>query len=198
MVGILSFGAYAPRLRLQRSAIVAAHAWYNPGLRALGRGERAMASWDEDSLTMAVEAARDCLGERDRHEVRRVVFASTSAPFADRQNAGVMKEALNLDDHVAALDVGGSQRAGTSALIDALLVAQGSGETVLCVASEQRATAPASELELLTGDAAASFLLGAGETAADRDAQRDRRFCRSFSRQRTRSRLQLGAALGAG
>lgn len=167
MVGILSFGAYVPRLRLQRATVAAAHAWYNPGLAGLARGERAMANWDEDALTMAVEAARDCLGARKRSDVARVVLASTSHPFTDRQNAGVLKEALNLSDHVASLDVSGSQRAGTSALIDALLVASATDDAVLCVASERRTTTPASDLELIAGDAAAGFLLGGGETVAD-------------------------------
>lgn len=166
MTGILSFGAYVPRLRLQRSAIGRAHAWFAPGLRGLARGERAMANWDEDSLTMAVEAARDCLGERDRSAVARVLFASTTAPFADRQNAGVVKEALNLSDDVASLDVGGSQRAGASALIDALLAAQAGGN-VLCIASERRLATPASELEMTSGDGAAAFLVGTGDTVAD-------------------------------
>ena len=43
--GILSFGAYLPRLRLQRKAIGAANAWFAPGLRGLAKGERAMANW---------------------------------------------------------------------------------------------------------------------------------------------------------
>src|SRR3970282_341863 len=64
-VGILSFGAYIPRLRLQRQAIAAANSWFNPGLRGLAKGERAMANWDEDAVTMAVEAARDCLAGFD-------------------------------------------------------------------------------------------------------------------------------------
>src|SRR5579872_2474952 len=115
MSGILAFGAYVPRLRLQRSAVAAAHAWFNPALKGLSRGERAFAAWDEDTITMGVEAARDCLSDLERSRVSRVVLASTSHPFADRQNSVVVKEALNLDDHTAAMDVGGSQRAGTSA-----------------------------------------------------------------------------------
>ena len=59
--GISSFGAYLPRLRLQRKAIAAANAWFNPSVAALGKGERTMANWDEDAVTMAVEAARDAL-----------------------------------------------------------------------------------------------------------------------------------------
>ncbi len=64
--GILSFGAYVPRARLQRKAIAAANAWFAPGLRGLAKGERAICNWDEDSITLGVEAARDCLAGFDR------------------------------------------------------------------------------------------------------------------------------------
>jgi hydroxymethylglutaryl-CoA synthase len=167
MVGIIAAGAYVPRLRLQRAAVAGAHAWFAPGLRALGKGERAMAAWDEDAVTMAVEAARDALEGLDRDRVARVVLASTSLPFVDRQNAGIVKEALNLPDGVGALDVGGSQRAATSALLDALHAARGGAGETLVLASEKRRVQPGSELELINGDAAAAFLVGEGETAAD-------------------------------
>src|SRR3546814_13512989 len=61
MSGILSIGAYVPLMRLQRAAVYEANKWFAPGLRGLARGERAIANWDEDVVTMAVEAARDCL-----------------------------------------------------------------------------------------------------------------------------------------
>ncbi|MDA0225529.1 MAG: 3-hydroxy-3-methylglutaryl CoA synthase, partial [Proteobacteria bacterium] len=72
--GILSFGAYLPRLRLQRKTVAAANAWFAPGLRGLGKGERAMAHWDEDAITMSVEAARDCLAGRDRATLGRLLL----------------------------------------------------------------------------------------------------------------------------
>ena len=71
MVGIAAWGAYAPRLRLSRKAVTEANAWVAPNLKAKGKGERSMANWDEDALTMAVEAARDadfvftCVGNDD-------------------------------------------------------------------------------------------------------------------------------------
>src|SRR3990172_1419039 len=95
-IGILSFGAYVPRLRLQRTAIAAANTWFNPGLRGLARGERAMANWDEDAVTMAVEAARDCLTGFDRGAVGSLYLASTTHPFDDRQNASIAAGALHL------------------------------------------------------------------------------------------------------
>ncbi|ATE64701.1 hydroxymethylglutaryl-CoA synthase family protein [Rhizorhabdus dicambivorans] len=166
MPGILAFGAYVPRLRLQRSAVVGAHSWFNPGLKGLGAGERSMCAWDEDTITMGVEASRDCLNGIDRTCVAKVVLASTSHPFSDRQNSVVLKEALNLPDTVGAIDVSGSQRAATSALLDGLhAVAGGAGET-LCVASEKRRARPGSELELIAGDGAAALLLGPGDGVA--------------------------------
>ena len=55
--GILAAGAYIPRLRLSRRAIVDANGWLNPALKSQAKGERAMCNWDEDSVTMAVEGA---------------------------------------------------------------------------------------------------------------------------------------------
>jgi len=59
--GILSVGAYIPRRRLQRAVIHQANSWFAPNMRGLARGEKAIVNWDEDSVTMAVDAGRDCL-----------------------------------------------------------------------------------------------------------------------------------------
>jgi 3-hydroxy-3-methylglutaryl CoA synthase len=163
MVGILSFGAYIPRLRLQRQAIAAANSWFNPALKAQAKGERAICNWDEDAVTMAVEAARDCLAGVDRSTVKSLQLASTSFPFRDRLNAGIVAEALSIANGVAALDVAATQRAGTSALMHALA---GGGPT-LVVASEKRRTKAAGPLELTTGDGAAALLVGNGPTVAE-------------------------------
>ena len=164
--GILSFGAYVPRKRLQRSVIYAANSWFAPGLRGLAKGEKAIGDWDEDSITMAVEAGRDALTGIDRAEVGSVSLASTTLPFADRLNSGIVKEALNLAEGVSAIDVGGSQRAGLSSLRQALEAAAGRTAPHLCIASEMRITCPASDLELNAGDAAAGLLVGTGDVVA--------------------------------
>jgi 3-hydroxy-3-methylglutaryl CoA synthase len=100
MNGIAACGVYLPRLRLARKAVFEANAWFAPGLRGAARGERTMANWDEDALTMAVEASRNCLPAvdplRERSHVDALYFASTTAPFADRSNAAVAARALSL------------------------------------------------------------------------------------------------------
>lgn len=162
--GILSFGAYVPRRRLQRAAIHAANAWFAPDLRGAAKGERAVGNWDEDAITMAVEAARDALAGIDRAGIGSVSLASTTLPFADRLNAGIVKEALTLGDAIAAIDVTGSRRAGASALVQALRGARDAPQ--LCLAADLRKARPASEAELMSGDAAAAILVGRGEPIA--------------------------------
>ncbi|MCZ6840679.1 MAG: 3-hydroxy-3-methylglutaryl CoA synthase, partial [Alphaproteobacteria bacterium] len=163
MAGITGFGAYIPRLRLQRAAVVEANKWANPGLSALTKGERSMANWDEDSVTLAVEAARDCLAGSDRGTIGHISFASTTLPFADRQNAGIVATALSLPASIGALDVTGSQRAGTSALLGALAAANGDddGER-LCIAADKRQARPGSTQELIYGVGAAALTVGGG------------------------------------
>lgn len=160
MVGIKSFGAYVPRRRLQRAAIAAAHAWAFPGLKSQARGERSMCSWDEDVITMAVEAGGDCLLGASRTAARGLVLASTSAPYADLNNAVLVASALGLADDVTAGDVGGATRAGLSALIAAC---RGSHGDQLVVASEKRKAKPGSVQEMQYGAGAGAVLVGQGD-----------------------------------
>ena len=160
--GILSFGAYLPRTRLQRKAVAAANGWFNPGLRGLAKGERAIANWDEDTITMAVEAARDCLGDDDRTGLAQLTLASTTHPFADRQNATVVATALHLPSALRTADAAGSLRAGTGALAAALR----GGERALVVAADARRAKAGSTQEMQYGDGAAAMLVGPGEPIA--------------------------------
>jgi len=165
-VGILAYGGYIPQSRLQRSEIAKAHTWFNPGLKGLAKGERAMANWDEDSVTMAVEAARDCLNGYDREAISAVYLASTTFPFQDRQNAGIVADALSLKSNLQAMDFSSSQRAGSAGLSLALQVAKGGGDPVLFTTAEKRETRAASPLEMTSGDGAAAFLVGQGKVIA--------------------------------
>jgi 3-hydroxy-3-methylglutaryl CoA synthase len=162
---ILSCGAHVPRLRLQRSVIAAAMSWVRPPGRAGARGARAVGNWDEDALTMGVEAARAALrsaapsigdAETRRAEVDSLLFCSTTAPFADRDDAVVLSAALDLPATVDTLNVGASLRAGTRGLITALR----RGTRGLVVASDARLTRAGSSQELTYGDGAAALLVG--------------------------------------
>lgn len=167
MFGITAYGAYIPRTRLSKAAIADANDWFDPSLRGLAKGERSVCNWDEDTITMAVEAGQDCLSVLDAGSVNTLYLASTTLPFLDRQNSVVVSQALNLGDQLRTMDVAASQRAGTSALISMLESgASGSGNALL-VASEHRRSKCGSRAEMLWGDGAAALGVGAEEVIAE-------------------------------
>jgi len=171
MIGITAYGAYIPRRRLQRKAVAEANKWFAPGLVGGAKGERAMANFDEDAVTLAVEAGRDCLPAADpttdRAFVDAIYFASTSMPFSDRQNSGIVTQALQLPETVSSADVSSSQRAGLSALTMALdAVAGGRVKSPLVVAGEKRKARAASPQELAYGDASAAVTVGSDKVIA--------------------------------
>jgi 3-hydroxy-3-methylglutaryl CoA synthase len=160
--GISSFGAYVPRLRIDRAIIAEAHRWAMPSLKSAAKGSRAFASWDEDAITMAVEAARDALGARGADGISALRLASTSLPYADLQNAAIVAGAIGTASGIASSDAGGSQRAGTSALLQAL---RGTEPTLVIASDAPRAKA-ASTQELSFGAGAAAFTVSADRPVA--------------------------------
>jgi hydroxymethylglutaryl-CoA synthase len=164
MAGIVSYGAYIPMYRLSRAIL--GQVWGGGG-----KGEKAIANWDEDSITMAVEAGMDCLTGVDKQSVDAVYFASTTAPFKEKQSASIVTAALDLREDIAAADFGNSLRAGTLALKAALdAVKAGSAKNVLVVVSDSRLPAPNSAYEPLFGDGAAAFLVGDKDVVAEIEA----------------------------
>jgi 3-hydroxy-3-methylglutaryl CoA synthase len=157
---ILRVGVHVPKLRLARSAIAGAMAWASAPGRNSAKGTRAICNWDEDALTMGVEAAR---GAQDpRIAPQSVLFCSTTAPFADRDDAMMLAAALDLKESTETLNLGASLRAGTGGLINAVR----RGGAHLLVASDARLTRAGSPQEMTYGDAAAAFLLGPPDPAA--------------------------------
>ncbi|MGE0232152.1 MAG: hypothetical protein AB7O39_05655 [Flavobacteriaceae bacterium] len=157
-INILAAAAYLPILRFDRKAARGALGW--AGLGGPGRGTRSVAGWDEDSLTMAVEAARGVLGGNNGGDIARVTFASTSSPFIDRSQSGVLIEALQLDSRAEALDVSGTRRCAVAALSRAL--GNGAAGTELVVAGEDRHAQPGSSASMNWGAGAGAVLVGEG------------------------------------
>jgi 3-hydroxy-3-methylglutaryl CoA synthase/NAD(P)-dependent dehydrogenase (short-subunit alcohol dehydrogenase family)/putative sterol carrier protein len=168
MIGITSYGAYIPRLRLERMAIFQAMGWFAPALMMVAQGERSMCNWDEDAITMAVAASRDCLCGQDKQNLDALYLASTTQPFADRQNAGIVSAALNLKDNLITADYTSSQKASTTAMITALeSVKSGERNSILVAATDRRETKAAYFYEMWFGDGAASLTVGDTDVIAE-------------------------------
>lgn len=163
--GLLATIRYVPRLRLERSEVAAQHRWMAPGLKSLAKGQRAMANWDEDAVTMAVEAARALRAAAPAPVPTELTLASTTLPFADRLNAGVVAAAVGLGADAVVRDVASSARAALTELA-ASLRHPASGATRIIVASERRTAKPASPQELIFGDGAAAASVGSGRPIA--------------------------------
>jgi hydroxymethylglutaryl-CoA synthase len=162
MAGIASYGAYIPLFRLSRSEI--ARAWGAPA----APGERAVASYDEDSLTMAVAAARDCLKGIDRSSIAGLYFASTTAPYREKQSAAAIAAVLGLAPEAITIDFSGSLRSGTNALKAALdAVTAGSARYILVCAADMRLGYPTGSAEMNFGDGAAALLISSTGTIAE-------------------------------
>ncbi|GAF87147.1 unnamed protein product, partial [marine sediment metagenome] len=158
MAGILSYGAYIPLRRL------------GPGTQGWNAaGEKSVANWDEDSLTMAVAAATDCLGDIDRKTVDGLYFATTTPPYGEKLAATTAAWATDLRTDIITADITDSLRAGTSALrMAADTVSAGTAERVLVTASDLRTGSGNMNNNL--GDGAATLLIGEGDVIATIEA----------------------------
>jgi 3-hydroxy-3-methylglutaryl CoA synthase len=151
--GIIAAAGYVPRGRLDRSTIAAVAGTGG------GRGTRSVASYDEDTTTMGVEAARLALRAAGDAAPDTVLFATAEPAYLDKTNATTIHAALRLDRDVAAYDFGGAARSASGALRAALTT---SGGSTLVVASDLRGGLPGSGDETAGGDGAAAILVGEG------------------------------------
>lgn len=152
MRGIISWAAYLPYRRLDRAEIA-------PFVgQGGGKGTRTVASYDEDSTTMAVEAARLARRTSDVTPAQ-ILFGTTTPAYADKTNATGVHAALRLPSTTAAFDVGLSPRSA----VGALLLALGGANPALVVSADVRTGLAGSTEEAMQGDAATAFLMGSDD-----------------------------------
>jgi 3-hydroxy-3-methylglutaryl CoA synthase len=133
--------------------------WDSPAVA----GERAVAGGDQDSLTLAVEAALAAVW--DPEVIEAIFFASTTPPYAEKHAAATIAAVLGRAE-VRTLDVTGTLRAGTAALRAALdAVRLGSVRAALVVAADVRPAEPSTSSEQRFGDGAAAMVVAAGAAA---------------------------------
>src|SRR5437764_3403437 len=158
MAGLIAYGAYIPYHRLKRSEIAAVLG------EGGGKGTRAVASYDEDPTSMAVEAGRVALRGGPAPNIpvpERILFATANPPYLDKTNAAVIHAALDLPASALAVDAGGAVRSG----VGALLFAAESRRATLAVLSDVRTGLPGGADEREGGDGAAAFRFG-GDSGA--------------------------------
>jgi 3-hydroxy-3-methylglutaryl CoA synthase len=160
MAGITGYGGYVPLHRLGP----ATRGWSS-------KTERAVANFDEDSITMSLAAVRDLLRGEDRDGIDALYLASTSLPYEEKQAAATVATAADLRRQIFTTDVGQTLRAGTVALTMALdAVKAGRVASALVAAADSRTGMPGSDLEKVLGDGAAALSVGEGDEIASVEA----------------------------
>ncbi len=165
MPGIVSCGLYIPRLRIKREEYVKAWGYFSPR----GIEEKAVADFDEDPITMGVEAASNALksAKLDASEIDAVYFASTSPPYVEKGSASTLATALACKNETFTVDVTSTVKAGASALLACLdYVASRRGRTGLVIAADCPHGDPTSPLEHQFGAAATAMIVTCDSTGA--------------------------------
>lgn len=149
---IESAGAYVPRYAITAEEI--GDAW--DGFRARGVHEKRVLAGDEDTVTMAVEAARDALAasDVDRDDLEALALGTTTPPIEEGDVGVQVAEMLGLDTAVEVSVFTQSTRAGTRALLAA---ARADGPA-LAVASDSPVGEPNDALDHAAGAGAVAFL----------------------------------------
>jgi len=161
MAGITSMGVYIPMYRLACEEI--AGMW---GVRATG-GKKAVAGYDEDPVTMAAAAVRECI-KNDSLPPESLFFASTTAPYQEKMSAAIIANSVGLNQKSITADFANSLKSGTTALKSALdAVKAGSAGRVLVAAADCRLGLPRGRFEQLFGDAAAALAIGSEGVIAE-------------------------------
>jgi 3-hydroxy-3-methylglutaryl CoA synthase len=159
--GIAAWGTYLPSWRLQRSAI--AGVLGSGG----GKGTRAVASYDEDTTTLAVEAGRRALATGPGPAAVQDLILSTPDPaYLDKTSATTAHAALGLGRGCGAYDFAGSSRSAVATVLAGLASAS-AGRTVVTLVADLRTGLAGSAEERESGDGAAAFVLASDGAVAE-------------------------------
>ncbi len=171
-VGIIGYGTYVPRRRIKIGEI--ARVWGKDGealSRSLNVKEKAVAAYDEDSCTLAVEAARIACRNIDSSSIGAVFVGSESPPYAVKPSSTVVAEALGATPRLTAADVEFACKAGTVGVQSALaMVASKMIDCGLSIGADTAQGRPNDVLEFSAGSGAGAILVGRENVLATIDA----------------------------
>lgn len=165
-VGITGYGAYVPRLRVSAKTIAAA--WGREGEGRLPVREKSVPGLDEDTVTMAIEAARNALARAavPADRVRAVWVGTESKPYAVKPSSTIVAEAIGAVPWVSAADLEFACKAGSEAMQAACaFVGSGMADHALAIGMDAAQSKPGDALEFTAAAGGAAFLMGPAEEA---------------------------------
>jgi hydroxymethylglutaryl-CoA synthase len=167
MIGIVGYGVAIPMRRIGVREI--ARVWGKEGKaieEGLGIKEKAVAAWDEDSCTLAVEAARRAIDSSrvDPEKIDAVFVGSESKPYAVKPTASIVADAVKASPRLTAADFEFACKAGTTAVQCCMgFVESGRAKYGLAIGTDTAQAAPNDALEYSAGSGSAAFIIGQDE-----------------------------------
>jgi len=164
MSGIVGYGAYVPKKRIKVEEI--ARVWNKEGPRisaSLGVKEKAVAAWDEDTATIAVEATRIALdvAKVDPQKIGAIYVGSESHPYAVKPTATIVTDAINAGPELTCADLEFACKAGTAGM--QMVMAMVKSEMIeygLAIGADTAQGRPNDALEFTAGSGGAAILIG--------------------------------------
>lgn len=166
--GIISYGVAVPKHRIEARVIW--ETWHNMAEQffdMLSIGERGVLGPEEDTITLAVAAAKQALARGDvpKDKIGALFLGSCTSPYSMKSAATVIQDALGLPAAVLTTDIQCAEKSGSTALLlAAALVEAGQIDYALVIAADtlNRHTMPGMVLEYVASAGAVAFLLGKG------------------------------------
>jgi len=172
-VGIVSYGAYVPRYRITPDEI--GKVWGVDG-KAMGKGlmifSKSVPSPDEDTITIAVESARNMMRRCDVHpkDIGALYVGSESHPYAVKPSGTIVAEAIEASPDLMVADFEFACKAGTAAIQTCMgLVGAGLVKYGVAIGADTSQGAPGDALEYSASAGGAAFLIGSEKIIATLD-----------------------------
>jgi hydroxymethylglutaryl-CoA synthase len=156
--GIIGYAGYVPRPRITSKEYIQAIGMFT----ARNIQEKAIPSFDEDSISMAIQAASDALkrGNNKPEEISGLFFASTTPPYTEKASSSTIAAALDLYSKIQISDFGFSTKAGGDALLACIdYVSSGRGKNGLVIASDSPKANVSDTIEHGLGAGASAFII---------------------------------------
>ncbi len=163
-VGIIGYGSYVPIYRLPNAEV--ARVWTGGGRGPIE--EKAVAGLDEDTITIAIEAARNALARAglEAEQLRAIWVGSESPPYAVKPSSTLVAEALGATPYLLAADMQFACKAGTEALQAALgLVGSRMADYAMAIGADTAQARPGDELDYTASSGGTAFVVGPAEEA---------------------------------
>jgi hydroxymethylglutaryl-CoA synthase len=170
-VGIVSYGAYIPRYRIRVEEI--AKVWgANPNsiIDGLMVYEKSVPDLDEDTITIAVEAARHAINRAgiDPQEIGALYTGSESHPYAVKPSSTVVAEAIGATPNLTVADFEFACKAGTAAIQTCMgMVDAGMIKLGMAIGSDVAQGAPGDALEYTAAAGGVAYVIGKNNLVAN-------------------------------